>query len=181
MTFPPPRTRFSAEDADRAHAEWGVNCGPGAIAAICGLTLDEVRPYMGDFERKRYTNPTLMWRVLESLWPAYGISYHQRVRQAWPAYGLARIQWEGRWTEPGVPMPARYGHTHWVGVCRPGPSNTGIFDINALSNGTGWSSLDDWSSLLVPALIADLKGASGGWYVTHSVEISLPEHIRKRA
>jgi hypothetical protein len=31
------------------------NCGPGAIAAICGLTLDDLRPHLGDFEQKRYT------------------------------------------------------------------------------------------------------------------------------
>jgi hypothetical protein len=192
MTFPPPRTRFSIDDADRAHAEWGANCGPGAVAAICGLTLDEVRPYMGDFEFKHYTNPTLMWQVLERLWPAYGIGYHCRPKQAgavpliWPAYGLARIQWEGRWTQPGVPMPVRYRHTHWVGACtaleaHTSEPNIGIFDINAISNGTGWTPESDWASLLVPALIADLKGADGNWHITHCVEIMLPEHTRNRA
>ena len=35
--------RFTADDAHRAHREWGANCGPTAIAAICRLTLDEVR------------------------------------------------------------------------------------------------------------------------------------------
>lgn len=36
--------RFTLEDAQRASQEWGANCGPGAIAAIMGMTLDEVRP-----------------------------------------------------------------------------------------------------------------------------------------
>ena len=40
----PPR--FSLSDAERVQDEWGANCGPGAVAAICGLTLDELRPHM---------------------------------------------------------------------------------------------------------------------------------------
>lgn len=185
-TFPPPRTRFHFGDADRANREWGMNCGPGAIAAICGLTLDEVRPYMGDFERKHYTNPTLMWQVLERLWPAYAISYYpSRIQGAkpmtWPAYGLARIQWGGTWMEPGVPMAARYRRTHWVGACSPDQNNVGIFDINIIANGTGWTPLEDWSSIVVPMLVGDMKGADGTWFITHCVEVILPEHIRKRA
>jgi hypothetical protein len=58
--------RFTEADANRAHDEWGANCGPGAIAAILALTLDELRPYMGDFESKRYTNPTLMWATVRA-------------------------------------------------------------------------------------------------------------------
>lgn len=186
VMFPPPRTRFTFEEADRANREWGMNCGPGAIAAICGLTLDELRPYMGDFERKHYTNPTLMWQVLERLWPAYGIGYHCRPKQAgavpliWPAYGLARIQWGGTWMQPGVPVSARYRRTHWVGACSI-PGNTGIFDINIVANGTGWTPESDWDSLVVPMLVADMKGADGTWFITHCVEVILPEHIRKRA
>lgn len=85
---------ISAEDADRAYAEWGCNCGPAAVAAICGLTLDQVRPHMGDFETKRYTNPTLMWQVLRSI----GARFSYRggdLGRWWPTYGLARIQ---RWS-----------------------------------------------------------------------------------
>lgn len=59
--------RSTHEDANRAADEWGANCGPGAIAAICGLTLQELRPHMGDFEGKGYANPTLMWQVLRNL------------------------------------------------------------------------------------------------------------------
>jgi hypothetical protein len=52
---------FTEADAHRAYDEWGANCGPGALAAIAGLTLDKVRALMGDFETKGYTNPTLMY------------------------------------------------------------------------------------------------------------------------
>src|SRR5690606_14906891 len=136
--------------ADRAYDEWGANCGPGAIAAICGITLDDLRPHMGDFERKHYTNPTLMWAVLDSL----GVTW-AKVTPAvsWPQYGLVRIQWEGPWSEPGAPPHWAYRHTHWVGAATDPVKGVGIFDINAIGNGSGWCSLDDWKAMIVPWIL----------------------------
>lgn len=159
---------FTADEADAAHEAWGLNCGPGAIAAICGLTLDALRPQMGDFEQKGYTNPTLMWDVLNRI----GVKW-RLVRQPkdWPDYGLARVQWEGPWTEPGVPIRARYRHTHWVGAMRS-TNDVGIFDINAMGNGTGWCVLQDWVDSLVPWLLdACEPKANGCWHLTHVAEI----------
>lgn len=34
------KPRFTMDDMIRANEEWGANCGPGAIAAIMGMTLD---------------------------------------------------------------------------------------------------------------------------------------------
>jgi hypothetical protein len=51
--------KFTQEESHQAFDAWGFNCGPSAIAAVVGLTIDEVRPHMGDFESKHYTNPTL--------------------------------------------------------------------------------------------------------------------------
>ena len=167
-------TPFTLADADRAHDEWGCNCGPGALAAMAGLTLDEVRPHMGDFERKHYTNPTLMFAALGSLSRA-GILFGwqqnaSRLVRDWPRCGLARIQWEGPWTLPGVPLRARYRYTHWVG-CRHGRASIGIFDINCINNGTGWVSLEDWRAAVVPSLVALDPRANGRWHVTHSIEV----------
>jgi len=164
----PPR--FSADDADLAYEQWGANCGPGAIAAICGLTLSELRPHLGDFEQKRYTNPTLMWSVLDRI----GIRWRLvRPIAAWPQYGLARVQWEGPWTRPEVPVRARYRYTHWVGACAVDPENIGIFDINAIGNGSGWCSLENWSRIVVPFILEEcVPRASGGWHLTHVVEVA---------
>lgn len=164
-------TRFSADDADRAFAEWGANCGPGAIAAVTGMTLDELRPYLGDFERKRYTNPTLMWKILDQL----GVRWSKTMRpQSWPRYGLARIQWEGPWTAPGVPPRVAYRHSHWVGADARNPQNVGIFDINAINNGTGWCEVSDWCGVIAPFILEQCEpGASGRWHLTHGVEIEL--------
>jgi len=83
----PAPPKFSAADAERAADEWGMNCGPGAIAAIFGLTLDQVRPFMGDFERKRYTNPTLMFDTLHRLYKAGICRGWRKEVKAWPTYG----------------------------------------------------------------------------------------------
>lgn len=174
MFTPSPffKPRFTAEDQERAHAEWGSNCGPGSIAAITGLTLDQVRPLMGDFEQKGYTNPTLMWDVLDRR----GIVWRKmKAPLSWPRWGLARIQWHGPWTEPGVPARAAYRHTHWVGACSR-PDSIGVFDINALSNGTGWCSLEDWGEVLVPWLLAEVEPKSNGqWSLTHVVEVAIAQ------
>jgi len=167
------KPRFTAEAADRAYDEWGANCGPGAIAAICGLTLDELRPHMGDFEIKGYTNPSLMWQVLDSICVRWRLV---RPARTWPDYGLARVQWEGPWTAPGVPPRAAYRHTHWVGAARrracDGRQIVGIFDINAIGNGSGWCSLEDWTGTLVPWILeACVPRANGRWHLTHVVEV----------
>lgn len=163
--------RFTAEDADRAFDAWGSNCGPGAIAAITGLTLDELRPNLGDFESKRYTNPTLMWEVLKRL----GLTWRLvKPPRCLPNYGLARVQWAGPWTEPGVPARAAYRHTHWVAAqwCE-GLREFAIFDINAITSG-GWILPETWSCQLVPWLLENfVPRASGAWSLTHVVEIDL--------
>jgi hypothetical protein len=170
--------RFTAADAERASDEWGCNCGPSALAAITGRSLDEIRQIMGDFERKRYTNPTLMFDSLNRAgvkwWKLEGI----------PTFGLLRIQWEGPWTEPGVPMRVRYRHTHWVaiqqhermGIQYPGKisPDAGIFDINAMASG-GWIAFRDWAATLVPWIIQEcVPRANGRWHITHQVQIELP-------
>lgn len=168
--------RFTAADAERAHDEWGANCGPGAIAAIAGLTLDEIRPHMGDFEAKRYTNPSLMLQVLRSL----GLRWHLvRPVRNWPDHGLARVQWEGPWTAPGVPERVAYRHTHWVGA-RWSERRQGyaIFDINCMASG-GWVSVGDWVGLVVPWLLGECEPkANGRWHLTHVIEVRPPHEVR---
>jgi hypothetical protein len=164
--------RFNIDDAQLASDTWGMNCGPAALGAIMGLRLDEVRPHMGDFERKHYTNPTLMFGALKSL----GATFHNRGERCdWPVWGLARIQWEGPWTKPGVPIRARYRHTHWVGVEHPfGAAEARIFDVNCICVG-GWVWETEWTKQVVPWLLKEcVPRASGGWHVTHHVEVEPP-------
>lgn len=170
-----PKPKFTLEDVERANAEWGCNCGPAAIAAITDRTLDEVRPHMGDFESKQYTNPKLMWASLGSLGVRFSYRGGHLGSAGWPSYGLARIQWEGPWTKPGVPPRAAYRYSHWVGVDARNRERIGIFDINAIAaNGSGWVPLREWTEILVPWLLKEaVPRADGGWHITHAVEISL--------
>lgn len=164
-----PKLRFTADDAQRASDDWGANCGPGAIAAIMGMTLDEVRPHLGDFEAKRYMNPTLMREVLDRIGRGY---FYMKPPLAWPQYGLARIQWHGPWMLDGVPIGARYRMTHWVASHRSAQRGIGIFDINAIASG-GWISLNDWAGTLVPWLLNEaVPRADGQWSITHAIEVS---------
>lgn len=161
--------RFTADDAMRASQSWGANCGPGAIAAIMGMTLDEVRPFLGDFETKYYTNPTLMRETLKRIGRPYR---YLKPPLTWPQYGLCRIQWHGPWMQEGVPVGARYRRTHWVGAWTTSTRGIGIFDINAIESG-GWIALDYWVGTLVPWLLAEaVPRADGRWSITHAIEVA---------
>ncbi len=159
--------RFTLDDGQRAADDWGANCGPGALAAALDKTLDEVRPFLGDFETKRYTNPTLMLDSLRRLGVAWRLT-----TDPWPRRGLVRIQWEGPWTAAGVPIRVRYRQTHWVAAASV-DGEVAIFDINCLCVG-GWVSLQEWSVRVVPWLLREcVPKANGKWHSTHRLE--LPE------
>lgn len=162
------RPKFTLDDAIRAGQAWGANCGPGAAAAALNLTLEEIRPHLGDFEQKRYTSPSMMFAALRSL----GVKHHTRLGGGvtWPQSGLARVQWEGPWTRPGVPIAARYRHTHWV-ASRVARESIEIFDINCMCVG-GWVSVREWADSVVPWLLRECEPKSDGrWYLTHAIEI----------
>lgn len=165
--------RFTAADVERANAEWGCNCGPSAIAAIYGLTLDEVRAHMPNFPG--YTSPSLMVSTLNRLgrpWQRVKTSSLSGAAAQMPWWGLCRIQWQGPWTQSGVNPRWAYRHTHWVGAAKRKDNGAiGIWDVNALGNGTGWCSLLDWTNIVAPCLTADIKRATGGWHITHAIEV----------
>jgi hypothetical protein len=169
MNIQPPR--FNVVDAERANDEWGANCGPGALAAIMAMTLDEVRPYLEavEFASRRYTNPGMMNACLRAIGRPF-----RKIGAVWPSYGLVRVQWEGPWTAPGVPMRARYRHTHWIGAADMGAGDIGIFDINCINNGSGWVSLANWEALVLPWLLEDLPKWNGKWHITHAIEVEKP-------
>jgi len=163
---------FTCDEAEQAYKGWRFNCGPGAIAAVVRLKPDELRHHLGDFERKGYTNPTLMFQILRSL----GVGWRTLDRGVWPAYGLVRIQWHGPWMNEGVPIQARYRHTHWVAHRdRPDIKIIGgyheVFDINCVGVG-GWISREEWKLAFVPWLLPQVEPkCDGNWSMTHCLEI----------
>lgn len=168
-------TRFTASDVARANAAWLCSCGPCALAAILDLTLDEVRPhFMPAFPG--YTNLTRMRRALEAAGRQFRVERcdHPFIEpgREWPSWGLCRIQWHGPWTQPGANPRWAYTHTHWIAAWRAAPAIC-VFDVNAMEyeDDNGWLPLSDWSACTVPRLTADIKRATGGWHLTHSIEV----------
>lgn len=152
------------EDAQAAYDAWGANCGPGALAAALDKTLGEVRPHLLGFDAKRYTNPTMMLNALRQL----GVRWKDVPR--WPTNGLVRVQWGGPWLRPGVPIAARYRHTHWIATRLTG-DELRAFDINGAC--VGWMPFEEWSGRLVPWLLGQVAPRNDGtWHATHRLELA---------
>lgn len=174
------KANFTVAEANAASAAWGFNCGPGALCAVTGMKPEQLRPHLLDFEQKGYTNPTLMFDVLKKL----GIPHRQTYRSdALPTveetiqlskinFGLVRVQWDGPWCKPGVPMRARYRQTHWIVV-----AGEEVFDVNAVTDQVqGWITRRSWSVALVPWLLeACVPKATGGFWFTHVIEVEPKE------
>ena len=167
------KLRFTFEEACNAW-DGKFNCGPSAICAALNLTPDELRPLMGDFFQKGYTNPTLMFETLDRCKAKYRRTYRNDSIQSMHDFpkldhGLVRVQFGGPWTRPGVPMRVRYRKTHWVAARR---QSTDIFDINAMCTG-GWMPFGEWANKLIPWLIDQCHPkADGTWWATHAIELS---------
>lgn len=173
--------RFALQDLEHAAATWRCSCGPASLAAICGLTLEEARRHFPGF--RGWTNVTAMREALKSARRRFSIAHPHRVASgpSWPRYGLARIQFEGPWTQPGANPRWAYKHTHWVGVeHRIGEVEvTVIWDVNHVDEAIpghttgcdGWALAEWWALSTVPYLTADIPRASGGWHVTHAIEV----------
>ena len=162
---------FGRDDARAASDEWGCNCGPSALAAILGKRPDDVREACESvgFADKRYMSPTMMRRAISL---AGGKLHWERpVRRdsgqlMFPEIGLARIQFTGPWTAEGANPKWAYRQTHWVASWRHSHACE-IFDING-----GVRDYVDWVCDILPLITESIKRADGGWYVTHSWEIS---------
>ncbi len=167
MSYP-----FTEEEATRANDEWGANCGPNALAFILRRKLHEVRSLVPGFEQKRYTSPTMMAQALRF----DGIHYVaipeapvSEMCHAKPA--LVRVQWTGKWTEPGANPKWAYIHTHWICCWKTSTvhSQAGVpvldckwvFDCNG-----GVRSLSSWIKDIVPLLATGAR-RDGGWFPTH--------------
>lgn len=102
---------FNQQDSDRAHKEWKASCGPHAIAAACGKNLDEVRAVLVNF--KGWMSPTMVSNALGALGMT-DILYQTKLKTDALCNGINRVQWEGKWLNPGVPAKVAYFHTHLV-------------------------------------------------------------------
>jgi hypothetical protein len=169
--FPPyaEPLRFTAEDQQRAWDIYGSNCGPGAIAGICGETPERVVQMLGPkFQKLNGTTEIMLREALDRL----DISWSDAPADL-PDYGICRIQWDGPWIDHPDPFE-KYRHSHWVGVATRGLPHPMIFDINAISVG-GWISLSEWDAVLRPWLLSIAEpDAPGGWWISETLKIHRP-------
>lgn len=161
VTYP-----FTEEEAARASAEWGCNCGPTALAFALQMPLDPIRRAIPDFERKRYTSPTMMKAALATLGTTYNSVEPVSVEAMFEPnrMALVRVQWTGRWTEPGANPKWAYGYTHWIACwshVAGWQSVPAVFDCNG-----GVMCFAEWAEEIVP-LLATHKGGDGKWVPTH--------------
>lgn len=169
-----PTLAFGDVDVQMAFDSWGCNCGPAALAAVTGNTLDEVRPACtaAGFSIKRYMSPTMMKAAIASLGIGMAQKYcGARDKSCFPEHGLARMQFTGPWTSPGANPKWAYRQTHWTSSWRIGEgveAFTLLFDVNV---SCGLIPLAEWEQRVAPAIAANMPRADGGWFVTHSWEI----------
>ncbi len=169
MRLQPRPVRFSLAEVQVA-AGGRFNCRPAALCVVADLLPEEAVARLPGFADKHYTNPSMMQAALAAL----GIPF-QRVYEClglgvarnpvYPDFGLVRIQWGGPWMNPGVPVAARYWHTHWIAA-----HGEWRFDLNAMSDprANGWIPRELWEQSLVPWLLRESKTkANGEWWPTH--------------
>ncbi len=160
--------RFTEEQSEDAYDSWGANCGPHSVAAALGKTLEEVRPlFAPKFEEKfqergyGYTNPTMLGNALALARVAFKLTKNLRTDQL--CEGINRIQWEGKWLNPGVPTIVAYGHTHWV-ACREGMVFCTAVPVHDFGDVQRWLTMEQWLTLV--AVLCHREKFTG-WHVTH--------------
>ena len=179
---------FTMEEAKAAWEEWSFNCGPAALAFALKLKPNAVRGYIPGFESKRYTSPTMMQLALSGLGQFVERVYRgdvPRTREIdalmfGPRVALTRVQWDGSWCKPGVPMAARYRHTHWIATWQALLASASDMSAAALDSGAaqeevslvfdvngGVRSFADWQAEIVPAILAEVPRSTGVWWPTH--------------
>jgi hypothetical protein len=140
---------YSPSDVWEAYNEWGANCGPGALAALAEMPVDQVRLYRPVHAFRGYMNPTHVEEALRNM----GFSC-EKVKEPITA-GMAHVQWSGSWEKAGPRVAYKY--THWIAYHRL----EGIFwvyDINTFEAG-GWLPIEEWEETVVPELLP--KKATG--------------------
>lgn len=155
----PPHTLRYPLDVEQAYEEWGANCGPCSIAAILGVSLAQVRPHLGDFEKRRYMNITHLKETLNSARVRY-----RSIGSGWlPKHGLAFVQWGGHENKP---IHVQYRFTHTIAVSLTDKGVLAIFECNA-------PHLIDWNEWqrVMPEWMQEEKQGDGTFTIRGALEI----------
>ena len=180
--MPDLRDFYIPNDLAAANDEWGANCGPGALAAIMGVPVAQVRDRFPHFPAKAVTNLTQMRAAAPS---------HVRVTPAAPAdpaprgpfpvveRALVQIQWTGRWTRPDANRQFAYidclKNSHWVAARLSTSASPGVwvYDVNVNWDGEipgGWVPVATWATRIALMIIEEKK-ARTGWYAREILQL----------
>lgn len=174
-------TRFTAIDVACANRNWQCDSGPAALAALLDLSLDGVKPHFMP-AYPGHATPARMSRALRGIGIPWALKRQNPPHAAptrmgdWPWHGLARVQWEGPWTQADAFSCWASKHTCWVGAQRV-QHGVDVWDIDLLGSELhrdGWCPSEWWSSTWSRLLTADIPGALGTWYITHLLEVEPP-------
>lgn len=154
--LPVPSLPYTEDDSDLAHAKWAACCGHHSIAAAFNVPLARVCETFDS--KKGWMSPTDIERVLHNL----GIRFRSTLRMQTRKLrdGVCRVQFEGRWMNPGVPVGARYPHTHYIGVREAHVLDTAVHPAI-------WIPQQDW---LDNADLYYVRSDVTGWHITHWYE-----------
>jgi hypothetical protein len=157
----PHQILFTEAEQLAAYQAWGANCGPNALAVALEITLEKAREVLVGFDLKRYTNPSMMENGLNLLGAAWIRQRGLHLRHG-PTRGLARLQWEGRWLDPGVPKVVAYRHTHWV-------ASSAQHVFCTASGYFGWIPLHHYCEYLDTKFCP--QNGYRGWHITHHYHV----------
>ncbi len=137
----PPLLRYTEDDSERANELWKATCGPHSIAAACGKTLDEVRRAIcdADVNYRGWMSPTQVMKTLDALGQKYTLTHKLKTPDL--CDGINRLQWEGKWLNPGVPARIAYFHTHLV-------AHFGGWVLCTACLPATWIAVDEWRDFL---------------------------------
>ncbi len=147
--------RYTEVDSDAANAMWKASCGPHSLAAALGKTLEEIRPALTDY--KGWMSPTQMTQALVALRVPHNLK--SRLKTADLCEGINRVQFEGKWLNPGVHPRIAYFHTHWV-------SHFKGFVLCTACLPAKWITVESWRDFLING------DPPSPFHITHHYEIS---------
>jgi hypothetical protein len=142
---------YSPTDMQMAAEGLGAACGHGALAALLGIPV--VMAATKYLPGKTWVNMPAMEEAMRKAGHLFTI-----VGRKMPVEGLALIQWEGPWTQPGVPPRVACMHRHWIAV-----SGDQVWDANLEE----WTQMKEWADAFVPEL---LPPKATGWSVARGYQ-----------
>ena len=151
-----PPLQFDIHEYRAAHRSYGANCGYGAMAAILGITLGDVRRLAPEAEHVG----GIHHHVMESAIRKAGRECRQ-VGANFPSHGVAVVKFGGA-ENPG----------HWVAV-----HGNKILDSYSMAERKGWFGRANWCDAskwgreIAPKVAKYFPGTDGTWWVDYGLEV----------